>query len=175
VGFRAAAQEVWGKTGLQAIASRLDPETRAATFDPLVISRDWLPERFAIAWHDAAWEGPAGRRSADYLTFIDRMLDNGFGRVQKFFLESATPHAILQKGADLWRHDHTTGTLSVERKGQNEAVVTLRDHVYITTPLCRLTVAEIYRYALSLSLVDEALVSHTSNGASELVCRLSWR
>ena len=170
VGFRAAVLSMWGERGLEAIADRIDGETRRATVDPIVISGQWLPERYVMAWYEAVWEGPAGRSNADYLTFLDRMMDNGFGRVRKLFLAMATPHLLAAKAAELWRHDHSTGDLVTERTSDSSATMILRDHAYLATPLSRLSIAEICRYAVSLSHVDDVAVTHTMHEKNELRC-----
>ncbi len=46
---------------------------------------------------------------------------------------------------------------------------------HTSTPLSRRSVAEIYRYAVSLSRIKEPTVVHSLNGPSELVCRVTWR
>ena len=175
VAFRAAALDLWGEAGLDAIADRVDRDTRVQTIEPLVITREWLPERFVMAWYEAAWEGPADRRSATYLTFLDRMMDNGFGRVRKALLGFATPTLIATKSAELWRHDHSTGEVRANSTGERSLTVTLRDHVYVSTPLARLSVAEIFRYAASLSRTREVGCTHSANGPNELVCWMIWR
>lgn len=174
VAFRSAALELWGTAGLDAISDCVDVETRKETITPLILSSEWLPERFAMAWYEAAWEGPAERRAVDYNAFLDRMMDHGFGRVQKFFLGFATPELLVKKGAELWRHDHTKGECVADLTGERTATVTLREHPYVTTPLARRSIAEIYRYAISLSRVSDVTVSHSSNGTTELVCRFAW-
>ena len=88
-------------------------------------------------------------------------MDNGFGRVRKLFLAMATPHLLAAKAAELWRHDHSTGDLVTERTSDSSATMILRDHAYLATPLSRLSIAEICRYAVSLSHVDDVAVTHT--------------
>ncbi len=174
LGFRAAARTLWGEAGIKAIAERIEPEAAAATVHPVMISDEWLPERFVMAWYDAVWDGPAQRDVTKYAAFIDLMMDNGFGRVRKLLLSIATPQMLARQAPELWRYDHTTGTLACEMPNDHTLVATLRDHVYTTTLISRRSVAEIYRYAISLVRTKDTRVTHSLDD-SDLVCRITWR
>jgi hypothetical protein len=150
VAFREAAQQLWGDAGLRDIARRLPDDVRRDTIESPVIAQKWLPERYVMAWYESAWSGPAEQQAARFRLFIDRMMDSGFGRVRKVLLARATPPQLLEQAPELWRHDHTHGELICDIKPKM-ATLTLRDHQYTTTSLSRLAVAEIYRYAVSLS------------------------
>lgn len=175
VAFRTAAVELWGPDALRQLGERMPEEARRATIKPTAIAPEWLPEAHVMAWYEAAWEGPCGRREGDYLGFIDRMMDHGFGRVRKLLLSMAmTPVSLAVRSAELWRHDHTHGTLTVERTGVREMTLTLRDHVYMSTALSRLSVVEIYRYASALTRCKEASATHALAG-DRLLVRIQWR
>jgi hypothetical protein len=175
VAFRTAAIELWGPDALRQLGERMPEGARRETIKPSAIAREWLPEAHVMAWYEAAWEGPCGRRERDYLGFIDRMMDHGFGRVRKLLLSMAmTPLSLAVRCAALWRHDHTHGTLTAEQTGGREMLLTLRDHVYMTTELSRRSVVEIYRYASTLTRCKEASASHTMQGARLLV-HIKWK
>jgi hypothetical protein len=173
-GFRAAATVVWGDEGLRAIRAQMTSEVREETLDPIVLSREMLPERYVMAWYEAVWAGPAQRQQAPFCTFLDRMMDHGFGRVRKVLLGFVSPAQLAVKAAELWRHDHDTGTLTTSTEGCVTTVV-LRDHVYTTTPLSRLAIAEIYRYAISLTRgTREPTETHVLDPDGSVRTRITW-
>jgi hypothetical protein len=160
--FREAARDCFREDGLLALAARLSPECRQFTVDAIAISELWLPERYVMEWYEAAFAGPCDCDRARYVRFIDRMMDFGFGRVRKALAGVVSASRMLRMSTELWRDDHTTGTLLLLRcdTDTREALVELRDHPYATTPLARDTIAEIYRYCLSLARVKTVSQSH---------------
>jgi hypothetical protein len=172
--FRHAAVDRFGEAGVRAIAERMTPECRAACIDAVVLSADFLPEKYVLEWYQAAWEGPALRDRAAYDAFLDRMIDHGFGRVRKFLLGIATPELIARKSAELWRHDHTHGELTHRMLGGTTFVLCLRDHPYLSTPLARSSIAEIYRHCTSLCRVSNVRASHRLEG-EVLEVRIEWQ
>jgi hypothetical protein len=112
VGARDAALQLWGQRGLDAVAARLPPRARAATLERVVLATDWIPEAHMLEWYDAVWEGPAGASAQEFRRWVDARIDRGFGRVRTMLLKVATPSMMLQRGPSLWRHDHSTGTLT---------------------------------------------------------------
>src|SRR5690606_20392289 len=76
-------------------------------------------------------------------------------------------------GPELWRHDHTHGTLT-SHVGDHEGTMTLSDHPYTTTPLARSSIAEIYRYAVSLARAKHVSSRHLVRGPNQLEVKLSW-
>lgn len=77
------------------------------------------------------------------------------------------------EGPELWRHDHTHGTLT-SHVGDHEGTMTLSDHPYTTTPLARSSIAEIYRYAVSLARAKHVSARHLVRGPNQLEVKLSW-
>lgn len=173
-GFRQAALALWGAEGLQQCAGRMSAEARSACIDPVVIDKEMLPERFVLEWFTAAWEGPSQRDRGAYNAFLDRMMDHGFGLVRKFLLRMAKPELVIQKCGELWRHDHTHGELTYQLTDRCSASVALSDHVYLETALARSSIAEIYRYALSLSAAKDARAQHHLECTRRLIVRLTW-
>jgi hypothetical protein len=173
-GFRAAATTMWGPAGLRAIGDKMPADARKETVDAVIISTETLPERYVMAWYEAVWAGPANRQQAAFCGFLDRMMDHGFGRVRKVLLGLVAPPQLAEKASELWRHDHDTGTLTTSTEGSVTTFI-LRDHVYTTTPLARLAIAEIYRYAMSLARgVHAPTQSHTLERDGSLRVRITW-
>ena len=173
--FREAAGKLWGRDGLVEIGANMSADCRADVLEPLVLKHTWYPERYTMEWYDAAWAGPGARRREAFLQLIDRMMDAGFGRVRKVLVGLASPHTVIAKAAELWRHDHTHGSLVVDRfdRADRAAGATLTDHVYVETPLSRLAIAEVFRYAVSLAARGRVEQTHFMSEGS-LRVRLTW-
>ena len=173
--FRTAALELWGAEGLAQIAARMPADARRETIDAVVLSAEFLPEEYVLAWYEAAFDGPAAGQNTEYFRFLDKMLDHGFGRVRRFLLGIAmSPVDVFPKCAELWRHDHTHGTLSFELTGRTSVTFTLRDHPYLGTPLARASIAEILRYVVALCRARGVMSTHSLEGNALLV-RITWR
>ncbi|AKV03562.1 hypothetical protein AKJ09_10225 [Labilithrix luteola] len=164
VAFRRAAIQVWGEAGLQEIGKLLPEDARGATIDDVVIVGEWLPERYVMSWYEAAMGGPAKGDRAAFCTFIDRMMDAGFGTVRKLLLQLASPEVVVGQAPDLWRHDHTHGHLTTKMLDPQTVLFVLKDHVYTTSLVGRLAVTEIYRYALQLTRVKNVTARHVLSG-----------
>lgn len=172
VGFRDAVRTLWGDSGLEQIRRLLPEEVRRETVERQVLPVEWLPERYVMAWYDAAFRGPAGESWKQFAAFLDKMMDLGFGRVRKLLIGAISPETMLDKAVDLWRHDHTHGVLRIQVSGQT-AVATLQDHPYTTTAVSRFAIAEIYRYCLSLSRAHDVVMEHKHEAGSVHV-HLKW-
>jgi hypothetical protein len=171
---RAAVVDLWGDDGLAQLGSLLPDDARRDTLEPVVVSSDWFPERYMLAWYEAVWDGPAKRQPAQLRLFIDQRMNHGFGRVRRFLLRAATPAQLVAKAPQLWRHDHTTGTMS-GALADHVATLRLHDHPYTTVPLARLATAEVYRYAASLLRGPRNVVeSHGVEADGALVVRVTW-
>jgi hypothetical protein len=173
IAHREAAEVRWGKEGLVALARALPEEMRKATIDPVVITEPWLPERYIVAWHEAAWEGPCKRDTAEMYRYIHAVLDCGFGRIRRFMLNLITPATLFVRGESLWRHDHTHGDFSCELTGPRAGVIRLRDHPYVESPFTRRSTAETYRYAGQLTRCKSIRESHRVEGGT-LIVRIDW-
>lgn len=171
--FKKAALDLYGEEGLADIARRMTEEVRRNTVENVIVATDFLPERYVMEWYDAVYEGPAGEDLERFLAFIRRMMDHGFGRVQRFVLQVVPPEKLADRAAHFWRTDHTHGELLVEKREQ-ALVLTLKDHPYLDRSLSRSAIAEIYRYALSLSRARGVLARHERGPGGELVVHLSW-
>jgi hypothetical protein len=173
-----AATELWGDAGVARIAERLTKETRQRTVDELLVLVDWVPVRYVMEWHAAAWEGPAARQEDTFARFVDRGVDNGFGRFRRTFLKLATPAQLVAQAPALWRYQHTHGDLSVVLRTDaggtpRGAVATLRDNPMIESAISRRAVVEAWRHVLTLARVKEVRASHQLEGDA-LVARFSW-
>lgn len=172
--FRRAAVDLWGEDGLRRIADGMSEEARRRCIDSIVIEEDMLPERFVLEWYEQAWMGPAGRDKEAYNRFLDRMMDHGFGRVRKFLLAMATPAVVARKSGELWRHDHTHGVLTPRAVSEHAFEMRLTDHPYVETPLARGSIAEIYRYAMSLARAKDVRAKHRLEDDRTLVVSIEW-
>jgi hypothetical protein len=170
--FRSSAVDVWGPDALGRIGSAMPEAARRETVDPAVIADEWIPEAYVMAWYEAAW-AVSQRNDAEYYRFLDRMMDFGFGRVRKWLLNFASPEVIATKASELWRHDHTSGELLTEFR-EGDIALRLRHHVYTTTPLARRSIAEIYRYVISLSQKRSVTATHSLEPNGDLRVRVRY-
>jgi hypothetical protein len=175
VGMRAAAEQLWGPEGLAQVGRRLPPEIRHETVSAPLIVSEWLPESYVLAWYDAVFAAHCSGQRDLFLRYIDRLVDQSFGRVRKLLLGIASPPVLAQKATELWRHDHTTGELQARTEGRNTLIVTLLDHPYTTTPRSCEASCEVYRYIGSLSRAQSVSGRHTVNEKGHLVCTYTWR
>jgi hypothetical protein len=86
VAMRAAAVHLWGETGLREIGQLLPDDARRDTVEAHIIGGSWVPERYAVAWYEAVWRGPAREQHASFVRFVETILDLGFGRVRRIML-----------------------------------------------------------------------------------------
>jgi hypothetical protein len=171
----AGVLDVWGVDGLRDVTSRLPEETRAATTGPAFTTLSWYPTRYVLDWDVAKMAGPARGDEATFRRSVARSIDFGFGRIRRALLSFATPVMLAERAAELWRHDHTHGELSVDASGRREghARVTLRSHPFTETPVARMAFAEVIRHVLSLSRARNVRESHALAGDA-LVVSLTW-
>ncbi len=146
--MRQAVVDLWGEDGLHAVARALPKNIRDATLDVPIIAEEWLPATAAMAWFEAVWEGGAQRKGELFGAFVDRQTEVGFGRVRRLLLSYATPPLVIARATKLWRDDNSAGELVAIPDTLNRVIVELRDHVYATTPLARLTITEFLRCVL---------------------------
>jgi hypothetical protein len=173
-GVAAAVHDLWGDEGLRDVVSRLPEETRAATTGPAFTSLSWYPTRYLMEWDVAKMAGPAHGDEEAFRQSLRRGTDFGFGRVRRAFLSFATPVLLAQRATELWRHDHTHGTLALEPEDTpGHRRVTLTGHPFTTTALARMALSEVLRYVLSLSRVRNVRESHGMNGDA-LVIVFTW-
>lgn len=173
--FNDAALQLWGAQGGKKIGERLPEAVRAETLDVSTVNLTWVPEDYVLAWYDAVWHGPCDQKRDEFIRFLNRMMDHGFGRVRKAFLGFAKPAMILKRAPTLWRHDHTHGVLTVEALEASSAKVKLVDHPYTTTSLACLATAEIYRYCVTLCQAKNVSVVHYREPGGALVVSLRWQ
>jgi hypothetical protein len=169
--FHRAAGEKWGEDGLRAIRARMPPREAEEAFAEHIPV--WVPERVVIAWCFALWEGPADRKRPHYVAWLQRHMDLSFGRVRKWLIGLASPHKLVEMAGDVWKRDHTSGTLTGAADGKR-AVLTLQDHPYVDTPQGRATIAEIYRYSVQLTRAKNVTETHALVGPRTLEVRVRW-
>ena len=169
--FREAARDKWGDEGLADIRVRMPKrEAEEAFAEHLPV---WVPERVAIAWCFALWEGRAARDRARYVAWLQRMTDLSFGRVRRLLLGMASPERLFTMSSKLWREDHTSGTMEGHCEGKR-GVFVLRDHPYNDTPQARATIAENLRYIIELTRAKNVVETHARRIDGALEVKLKW-
>ena len=172
LGFRNACEELWGEDGCRAIAEALESDVRQRTAGLLPLP-EWLPLDDLIAWHVAAWTGPAKRDKAVMTHHARRTVDQGFGRVKRFILSMASPHALAPRVAALWRDEYSTGVLTADEPSPDSVTLRLSAHAYVEHPLMRWIIAEAYRHIVSLTNVPNVTETHSVRDGS-LVVVIRW-
>jgi len=171
--FRSAALTLWGKLGWEEVLRAISSETREQLFEPPVSPVAWVPERLMMDLAEQVYEGPAARNDHGYRVFVRTMIEHGFGRIRRLFIRYATPELLLSRAPELWKHDHTHGELSVQI-GDGRATAVLRRHPHVATELARLTAAETFKSALSLTRAREVQMEHFHD-EDALRVELGWR
>lgn len=172
IGFRKACEETWGPSGLAAIVQALPADVRERTVGAPPLT-EWIRLDDAIAWYNAVWNGPAKRDEAVMKEHMRRTVDQGFGRVRRFFLGIATPQTLASRAAALWREEYSTGNLSVNYSEERSLTLTLRDHEIVNDPLMRSLLAEVFRHICSLTRIKNVTAVHTVRDGS-LIVVLRW-
>jgi hypothetical protein len=174
--FHNAARELFGGDGLRSIGDGLPPLTRAETLDEVPLSLAWYPTTHLVEWYTAVLgaSGAARGEVSRFHSFLHRTTDLGFGRVRRTLLGLFGPDAIVGRAAELWRHDHTTGTIDVVERQPNGVRAILRDHPFLTTQTAQGAISETIRDILSRARgVRRVTAAHTvQNGVLEL--RYTW-
>lgn len=173
--MRLAVMDVWGEAGLADIAARVSEDNRIQTVEQPASPLAWVPERYLVEWHQAAWEGPAQHDDSALCRVINRRLDFGFGRVRKALLGLVGPEGVVRRAGELWKHDHTHGALTVNAEKEAKAVSgTLSDHLFCEVPIARRALTETFRYIVQLSRgVKRSKATHAMQGKS-LFIRVTW-
>jgi hypothetical protein len=173
-GFRAAVIDLWGQDGVAAVAARLPEDTRRKTIDDIVLPVSWYPERFTIDWQEAVLDGPAQKDDAAFFAFIDRGIEQGFGRMRRFFLRLASLEAMVARGPEAWRYQHTHGTMTAKLLDRRRSIYTLRDHPFVRHPLTRRSTAAAWRHIGELAGLKDMKETHAMEGGETLVVHLSF-
>jgi hypothetical protein len=173
IGFRAACEQTWGELGIAAISGALseDIRERTAGLRPLP---EWIPLDDLIAWHIAAWNGPAKQDEVVMARHARLTVDLGFGRVKRVVIAALTPHALAARVGPLWRSEYSTGELHTVALDDHSVRLTLRDHKYVDVPVMRLVISEAYRQVLSMTRARNVSVSYNVNDRA-LNVLLRWQ
>jgi len=173
IGFRAACEQTWGEDGLAAIGGALpeDVRERTAGIRPLP---DWIPLDDLIAWHVAAWNGPAKQDEVVMARHARLTVDQGFGRVKRVVIAALSPHALAARVGPLWRDEYTTGRLQTLGVSERSVQLALSDHKYVEIPLMRFIIAEVYRHVLSMTRARNVAASYAVHEAT-LTVTLRWQ
>ncbi len=172
--FRSAALTLWGKQGWQTVLERLPPESRAAlVVDGLLVAVGWVPERHMVALAQAVFEGPAHSGAEAYREFVRQVIFLGFGRVRRLLVQFAPPSAVHNRAPELWRHDHTHGSIKVVHDATS-AIIHVEHDVLTSTPLSCATAAEMFRTVISLTRAKRVTETHELERPGRLRVELRW-
>ncbi len=169
---RDALREIWGPRGVEDVAGRMAPAHRDELFAPRLPV--WFPERVLIAFNFALWEGPVARRRDTYERWLWRTTDLSFGVVRRLVLSLASPRRIFESAPELWRADHTHGTLQGRCDDDRTGTFVLRDSPFVETPQGRAAISESFRYIVQLGGARGAVEKHALTAPGVLEVRLRW-
>jgi hypothetical protein len=85
----------------------------------------------------------------------------------------ATPQSLAPRVVALWRDEYSTGRLEATTVERQSVQLALRKHPYVEHALMRFVIAEVFRYVLSLTNVDNVTAVHAVRDGS-LVVVLRW-
>ena len=173
IGFRAACEQTWGEDGIAAIGGALpeDVRERTAGIRPLP---DWIPLDDLIAWHVAAWNGPAQQDEVVMARHARLTVDQGFGRVKRTLIAALSPQALAARVGPLWRDEYSTGKLETLAFSERSVQLALSEHKYVEIPLMRFIIAEVYRHVLSMTRARNVAASYAVHDTS-LTVTLRWQ
>jgi hypothetical protein len=173
--FRSAALTLWGTRAWQEVLDRLPADARAAlVVDGLVVAVGWVPEWHLVTLAQAVHDGPAQGSDEAYREFVKQVIALGFGRVRRLLVHFAPPGAVIKRAPELWRHDHTHGELAVETRATG-TTLHVSHEVITSTPLSRMTCAEMFRAVASLTRARDVRQTHTLERPGTLRVELEWR
>jgi hypothetical protein len=176
-GMRGGAVALWGEGVLAQLAPQLSADTRHDTIDaPILLSDAWFPERYVVEWMRAAWEGPCRREQGRLLRFVARYVDHGIGRVRRLLLSMVGPPKLIEQAEMLWRHEHSSGTLTAACS-EDSVVVRLSNHLYTHEKVMQLALGETFRHLIGrcrgvrvAQLTEEGLDS-----TGDFIVGIRWR
>jgi hypothetical protein len=173
IGFRAASEQTWGEQGIAAISGALPEAVRERTVGLRPLP-EWIPLDDLIAWHMAAWYGPAQQDEAVMTRHARLTVDQGFGRVKRVVIAALSPHGLAARVGPLWREEYSTGHLETSSIDEHSVQLLLSQHKYVELPLMRLIIVEAYRHILSMTRARDVTAVHAvADGALRVILR--WR
>jgi len=173
IAFREAAADLWGEEAVQEILEQLPDEARHAD-GGILHAFDWYPTRWLLTWLEVTLAGPAQGDQEIYNQYLARTVDLSFGRVRRALLKIATPPLLARRAAELWRHDHSHGSIEIARLEERVLTGTLSDHPFTETPLGRASITEVLRTLLSLARAHNVRATHQIEGDQRLAIRFTW-
>lgn len=138
-----------------AVGARLSGETAEVWRSGKPLTAEWYDDLVSVQIVEALH---VVLSPAAFVTFVEQLCDNGFGRVRKFFLGLATPMMLASRAPDFWAYDHTTGKMTIEPI-DGGVIATITDHPYVESTGCRVLMTEYVRHAVSLTRVQRVTSS----------------
>jgi hypothetical protein len=170
--YRDAVLQLGGDAALSSVLGLLPEPTRRVTAPGQALPAR-IPVSFVVDWCTAIWEGPARRDRERYNEHLHAQVRLGFGRIQSVLLRMVNARRLIERSPSLWEVQHSHGTLEIVHLEETAAVLSLANHLYVETPQARATVAEIFRYLISMTGERNVRASHARESEA-LVVRLNW-
>ena len=172
-GAVASALKLWGDAGRAALRERLPPDVRRALLDEIILPVSWYPETHFQACNEVVWEALARGDDAAFDAYVHGSIDHLWSRVHRVLMGLTTPHRLARRAPDMWRHDHTHGTLDVELR-ESDGTVRVQGYPYARDGIMGRGQTEALRYILSHARVHEVRATHAIDEQGTFVATLSW-
>jgi hypothetical protein len=171
--YRDATRVLWGEAGVTRLAAALLPSeaTLLLSSQP---PETWIPTRQFELITQAGYYVLCERHTPTFHRWVDHVVELGFGRTRRLLLSLANPPMLLRRAAELWREDHTHGTLGYVPLAVDAARLTLRDHPFVSSPVQRMAIAEGLRHAMSMTNVRSVTAEESTGPANALHVVLRW-
>jgi hypothetical protein len=173
-GAVASVGKLWGNQGLATLREHFAADARSALLDAIILPVSWYPETYFQACSDVVWTALARGDDAAFDAYIHGSIDHLWSRVHRVIMGLTTPQRLARRAPDMWRHDHTHGTLEAELR-ESDGTVRVIGYPYSRTGIMARGQAEALRYILSHARVKEVRVEHELDEQGTFVARLRWR
>ena len=174
VAFHAAVMRTYGEAGWTSVVENLGADARADLLPGgLLRGAGWVAEKHMMELASAIHEGPCDGDDGSYRRLLAVTIDQGFGRIRKLFVQLASPAMLLTRAPELWKHDHSHGSLKLEHE-EGMAIITIEHPVLVSTRLGALTAAEMFRYIVTLTRVQSVTEQHVQRRANVLDITIHW-
>lgn len=172
--YREAAIVVWGGAFVDEIIAKLDDEMRD-TYRAEAVLPEWIEERFFTVFIDALADAVGGDLSnADFIRWVDIVMERGFGESRGLFTSLANPFFVLRRAQELWNSEHTTGILVNAPLGTHSARLTVRDHPLLGSPATRAALTESFRYVIHMTGAREVTASYELTPDGQMHVVIAW-
>ncbi|MGO8999363.1 MAG: hypothetical protein ACLQVI_39055 [Polyangiaceae bacterium] len=172
-GAVASAAKLWGDDGLAALRERLDADARRALLDDIILPVSWYPETYFEACNEIVWSALARGDDEAFDAYVRGSIDHLWSRLHRVIMGLTTPPRLARRAPDMWRHDHTHGSLEVELR-ESEGTVRVRGYPYARTGIMGRGQTEALRYILSHARVKTVRATHELDDQGNFTAILAW-